>query len=454
MTISRELGAFASCLTLSGLPDDVLAKARTCVLNGYGIALACGSTPYWPIAARAALAVDGETTEGATLLADGRRTTLAGALVANSALFHGRAQEDSLGAAHFGTVLLPLLTALLERHRAVRGDFLAALVAGYEVGGFLLHHFTAGLTGRKFRPTAIFGAVAAAAAVARLFRMSPAATATAISNAASFAGGMLQGPADGTEEWRYQPGMAAHAGLMAAELARAGALASPDAIEGPAGFARAFAGMAADAALADLDQLGRRWALREVTFKPFPVCLFNQSPVAAALMLSQRVKGEIAAVRIRAHRNSVEYPGVAKWPPVASISDTLQSMPFSVALALIDGRVTLERLSAFTDPAIIGLAAKVAMEAADDMATFGVEIDVEMADGRTERAALAHEPVDYDYDSGTVAAMVRRIGAEEGVPVRAYDLIENFVRDLPEARIDHVIGAFALIRADALKLSA
>jgi hypothetical protein len=52
--------------------------------------------------------------DGATLLGDGRKTSVGGACLANSALFHGRAQEDTCGAAHFGTILIPLLTALVE----------------------------------------------------------------------------------------------------------------------------------------------------------------------------------------------------------------------------------------------------------------------------------------------------------------------------------------------------
>lgn len=446
MTIAQSLGRFVSATKPEDFPDDVLNKARTCVLNGFGIALSCGNTPYWPVATRAVLAAEGETANGVTLLPDGRRTTLCGAALANASLFHGRAQEDSLGAAHFGTVLLPLLTALSERQRTAMDEFLPALVAGYEAGGFLLRHLTAGMIARKFRPTAVFGAVAAAASVARFRRMSAEQTAMAISNAASFAGGMLQGPADGTDEWRYQPGMAASAGLMAATLAEAGATASPNAIEGPAGFARAFAGMDAVSALDCLDELGSRWALRDVTFKPYPVCLFNQSPVDAALELSPRVKGAISVVHVRAHRGAVEYPGVAKWPPVASISDTLQSMPFSVALALTDGRLSHSRLSDFDDPAVLELARKVTMESADDMAAFGVEIRVEMVDGRVEKASRNHEARDYDYDIATVSRMVRRIGREEDVPAAAFDLIEDFARTLPRAGIDTVLNAFALAR--------
>src|SRR5690554_558710 len=99
MELSKRMGEFVATVDAGQLPPDVLEKARTCLLNSYGIALGCHATPYAPVARRAALAMDGEVARGATLLGDGRKTSVAGAALANSALFHGRAQEDTCGAA-------------------------------------------------------------------------------------------------------------------------------------------------------------------------------------------------------------------------------------------------------------------------------------------------------------------------------------------------------------------
>ncbi|CPL22074.1 Uncharacterised protein [Bordetella pertussis] len=63
------------------------------MFNGYGIALGSHPTPFFGVAERAVLAMDGEREDGATLLGSGRRSTVAGAALANAALFHGRAQE-------------------------------------------------------------------------------------------------------------------------------------------------------------------------------------------------------------------------------------------------------------------------------------------------------------------------------------------------------------------------
>ena len=137
MSLANAMADFVHGLDIETLPTEVVEKARSCVLNGYGIALGSHATLFFPVAAETVLAMDGERTEGATLLRDGRKTTVAGAALANAALFHGRAQEDTCGVAHFGAVLLPLLTAMVETEEGPVERLLPALIAGYEVGGLL-----------------------------------------------------------------------------------------------------------------------------------------------------------------------------------------------------------------------------------------------------------------------------------------------------------------------------
>src|SRR5690554_3903608 len=93
MSLANAMADFVHGLDIETLPAEVVEKARACVLNGYGIALGSHATPFFPVAAEAALAMDGECAQGATLLRDGRKSTVAGATLANAALFHGRAQE-------------------------------------------------------------------------------------------------------------------------------------------------------------------------------------------------------------------------------------------------------------------------------------------------------------------------------------------------------------------------
>jgi 2-methylcitrate dehydratase PrpD len=394
------------------------------------------------VARQAALAMDGEIPDGATLLGDGRRTTIGGACLANSALFHGRAQEDTCGAAHFGTILIPLLTALIETRRYPLDRLIPALVAGYEAGGLLEGAFAGQTTPGGFRSTATYGVVAAAAASARLMGLDAETTASAIANAASFTGGILQSFADGTDEWRYQPGIIARNGLAAAELARAGSVSAPLAIEGKSGFARSFARTDAPSDLAA--SLGTDWATLRVTFKPYPVCAFNQTPVTGALVLRDELGGEIpSAVRVRMNPYETGYAGMDATGPFNSISGTLMSIPFCIATTLVHGVPTTRHMTTYDDPEVAGLIERITLISDPAVPVLSAVIEADTRQGpriREQRMV----PADYAYDRQTLSAMLRRVGREERVPMAAFDRLETFVDRLPGGAIQDAIEAFSL----------
>lgn len=445
MSLAMHIARFTSALDAKSMPPEVVEKARACLLNAYGMGLDCHDTPYAPVARAAALALDGEVVNGATMLADGRHTTIGGACLANSALFHGRAQEDSSGAAHFGTILVPLLTAMIETRRAALSELIPALVAGYEVGGLLEKAFAINTTPGGFRSTATYGTIAAAAAASRLLRTDTERTAAAIANAASFTGGVLQSFADGTDEWRYQPGLIARNGLAAAELARAGSVSAPHALEGKAGLVRAFARVDCDfEALAG--SLGGEWFIHRVTFKPFPVCAFNQTPVTGALELRKKLaRAAIKTVEVRMNPYECGYAGMDATGPFNTVSGTLMSIPFCIATTLAHGIPDMKRMTTYNDPAVAALVGRIALVADPNVPILSAIIEVETEDGHRLVQNQCMTTQDYDYDRAGVSALVRRIGTEQGVPDQAFDMLERFVDRLPDGTIEDVLGAYHLL---------
>uniref|UniRef100_A0A8J4HEV6 MmgE/PrpD family protein 4 n=1 Tax=Acidicaldus sp. TaxID=1872105 RepID=A0A8J4HEV6_9PROT len=448
MTLAARIARFTTALEAPTIPTEVLEKARTCLLNAYGIGLGGHATPYAPVARRAALAMEGEVPKGATLLGDGRTTTIGGACLANAALFHGRAQEDTCGAAHFGTILIPLLTALLEARRYPMARLLPALVAGYEVGGLLEKAYAGYTTPSGFRSSALYGVIAAAAAAARMMEFSAAQTAAALANAVSFTGGVLQSFADGTDEWRYQVGQAGRTGLAAAELARAGSVSAPLAFEGKSGLVRAFAGQ--DCEVGELAaSLGDDWAMLRVAFKPYPVCAFNQTPVMAALALREQLAGTaLAGVRVRMNPYEIGYAGMDAVGPFHTISGTLMSIPFCIATTLLHGAPDMRRMTTYDDPEVATLIRRIQLVPDPTVPVLSAVIEAETADFRCLVREQRMTPADYSYDRATVSAMVRRIGGEEGVPVVAFDRVEAFVARLPDAAVQEIVGAFALLQPE------
>lgn len=446
-TLSARIAAFTSRIATADLPEDVQELAQVCLLNAYGIALCGLDTPYAPVARQAAIAMDGEITHGATMLGDGRKTSVGGACLANSALFHGRAQEDTCGAGHFGTVLIPLLTALIEARRLPTANLIPALVAGYEAGGLVEQAFARRSTPIGFRSTTVYGTIAAAAATARLMELDPARTAAALENAVSFTGGVLQSFADGTDEWRYQPGIVARNGWTAAELGRAGSVSAPHAFEGKSGLGRAFGQSETDvSALAA--KLGRDWAIRRVTFKPHPVCAFNQTPVTAALELRAMAPVDrIEAVRVRMNPFETGYAGMDATGPFKSISGTLMSIPFCIATTLVHGAPSMTRMTTYDDHAVNALERRISLITDPDVPTLSTVIEADLASGETITHRQSMVETDYQFDRLTLATMLKRIGTQQGLPDEAIDRVERFAFGLPDLPITEIIETFAFASA-------
>lgn len=445
MTVSQSIARFVHALDIDRVPPAVAEKTRVCLLNGYGIGLGCHDTPYAPVARRAAIAMDGELAQGATLLGDGRKTSVAAACLANSALFHGRGQEDTCGAAHLGTIMIPLLTALVESRGYPLARLMPALLCGYEAGGLLERAYAAKTTPGGFRASPLYGTTAAAAAAGKMLGLSETQLAAALSNAAAFSGGILQSFADGTDEWRYQVGVAARLGLVAAELARAGSVSAPHAYEGTAGLVRSFARSSCDAdALAA--GLGRDWAVMRVTFKPYPVCAFNQTPVTAALALREKLAGSpIKAARVRMNPYETGYAGMDAVGPFNSVSGTLMSIPFCIAATLLYGVPDMRRMLTYDDAAVNGLIANIELISDAAVPTLCCRVEVDTADGRTLVQDQHMTFADYSFDQAGVSALIRRIGREQAVPEAAYDRLEAFVARLPDGSIADLLQAFALL---------
>ena len=445
MTVSQSIARFIHTLDIDRVPPEVAEKTRVCLLNGYGIGLGCHDTPFAPVARHAAIAMDGEVATGATLLGDGRKTSIAAACLANSALFHGRGQEDTCGAAHLGTIMIPLLTALIESRGYPLARLMPALLCGYEAGGLLERAYAAKTTPGGFRASPLYGTTAAAAAAGKMLGLSETQLAAALANAAAFSGGILQSFADGTDEWRYQVGVAARLGFVAAELARAGSVSAPHAFEGTAGFVRSFAKTECDAdALAA--GLGRDWAVMRVTFKPYPVCAFNQTPVTAALTLREKLAGSpIKAVRVRMNPYETGYAGMDAVGPFNSVSGTLMSIPFCIATTLLHGVPDMRRMLTYDDASVNKLISNIKLISDADVPTLCCKIEVDTADGSTLLQEQRMSFADYSFDRAAVSTLIRRIGREQAVPAAAYDRLEAFVAGLPNGNIAELLQAFALL---------
>jgi len=441
--IAGQLADFIEGLSVDAVPPDVLEKARRCLLYGVGIGLCSFPTGFATVAAAAAVGIDGDIPDGASIFRSGRRSTVGAAALANAALFHGRCQEDTCGTAHIGAIVIPLILGLIEARRIGVDRLLPALIAGYEVGGALEALLAKRTMANGFRATPLYGVLAAAAAASKLLDLSRPAIEAALAHAASFAGGTLQSIVEGTDEWRYQAGVAAQLGLVAAELARANAQGARAAFEGEQGFARVFAGETlGDEVRA---HLGQNWSLRRVTFKPYPVCAHNQSIVMAAIGLAPKL--DASSVRkLEIHVNPYIVPGMDGKGPFTRVAETLMSSAFCAATGLLRGTLDIDHLAAFDDEAVAGLVGRAALVADPEVPFPACRLRATLASGAvvTHEARIRFE--DFDFPRDDVIEQLRRIGRSTDVPAALIEELAAFVDELPTGDIDAVLDIFARLR--------
>ena len=195
-----------------------------------------------------------------------------------------------------------------------------------------------------------------------------------------------------------------------------------------------------------LARLGQDWSVLRVTFKPFPVCAFNQTPVTGALILRDRLEGRVLTqVRVRMNPFETGYAGMDAKGPFDSISGTLMSIPFCIALTLLRGTPSMAAMTTYDDAEVNALTSRIALVTDDTVPVLSCVIEAETADGtwlvQDQRMTVA----DFSYDWDTDSKLVRRIGAETGVPAAAYDRIEAFAREPELAGIVSVLEAFAML---------
>ncbi|MGW6456491.1 MmgE/PrpD family protein [Streptomyces sp. NPDC055078] len=430
--VAERLGAFAAGLEFDSLPPAVVTRAKDCLVHALVVG-AAGAGVGFGEAAEIALDDAGGR---AHVLRSGRTVPAPLAAFANSALLHARAQEDTHGTFHPGVAVIPAALAAAEAEEADGATFLAAMVAGYEVGTALSDPLTE-LTTPPFRATGLYGPPAAAAATGRVLGLDAPRMTSALGLASAFAGGSSETFAAGTDEWHYQSGVAASNGLLAAELAAAGAKGSPMAIEGESGFLDCF--VRGRAPLPDdlATGLGTRWRLLEVTFKPYPVCAFNQAPalVAARLATACRIKpAEVASVRVRMNEREAGYPGVGSRGPFSEVAQTLMSVRFSIAVALLEGHIGYESLTRFDDPELLGLVDRIDIVPETGRPPKTAVATLTLVDGRRFESAIEDSSKDLSWDSAAVRDNARRLRPETHFSEEGLEALFTAVDALPDAR--------------------
>ncbi len=349
----------ALCNAIAGwtydlLPAPVLGNVKALILDTLGVIGGAANAPGIPeLNARLAR---WEKTGSATGLIGKRRYSPPTAALANGAAAHALDFDDQHDPArvHASAVALPTLLAAAEdlaaEGRPVSGrDF----ILGYAIGAELDARF--GLAchnslGKGWHPTMLFGILSSAVGAARMMGLDAGGIANALGMAFHQAGGSAQSMRDGVLSKRLGPGFAARSAVTGVFLAADGLTSTRATLEGNAGL---FALHERDEVKPDLltDGLGSDWRTAEYSFKPFPCCRCNHTPIGIGIELHQKgIKpADVAAIEIGMGNVNWITVGAPYDPSRNDVVHAQFNTAYSFARAFADGKVDLR---SYQKPAI------------------------------------------------------------------------------------------------------
>jgi len=401
---------FVHGLTWTALPQDVRTQVKLCLLDLIGVGIAGRATRLSEIIHSY---VATEHAGHMTLPFDRRSASATGVALAYGMTIDSIDAHDGFNPAK-GHIGCPLWPAVFVNAAQARGEeLLTTLAMGYEFGArcSIAQHQSV----PDYHTSGSWGAVAAAAASARLQALSPDVTREAL-GIAEYHGprSQMMRVIDHPTMLKDGSGWGAMCGVSAARLAANGFTGAPAITveEQPDAWA----------------DLGQRWYLREQYFKPYPVCRWAQAPVEAILALRRRHQlrpDEIAQITIESFHEATR---LAKAAPQTT-EEAQYSTSYPVAVAAVLGRLDASDIAgeALQNADVLRLSKTLIMrENSEANRAFPLRrmarVCVELHDGRRVESEW-HEPM-WEHTDPPTAAQLHAKFSTYAAPVIGTDRAE------------------------------
>ena len=394
-TLALEIGRWIETLRGRDLPAAVQRANADTIIDTVGLAVAARDLDYthalleaWPLAGPC------------TVFGHSTRLDAGAAAVVNGTAAHGEDFDNTFEGCpvHPGAVVVAAVLASAEADGLTGEQALCGIAVGQELMCRLGLIAQKGVHAAGFHPTAVLGALGATAAVAAAHGLAPLTTARALGIAGSLASGIIEYLADGSSTKRLHAGWAAHSGIRAVAMARAGFTGPLSVFEGRHGVFSSFApSVTPDLAILTRD-LGSHWVSEHIAFKPFACGTMTQPFIDCAIRLGRKLDpADVVALRCFVGEGTVH----RLWEPLALKQRPPNgyaakfSTPYCIAVGFLRGAAGLAEFTdeAVGDPELIALAARVDYEVDPDdeyPRNYSGRIRATLADGRVVEERQPH----------------------------------------------------------------
>src|SRR3954454_12689744 len=361
-SVSETLAEKIVALKPGALPTATTRKCEDLLIDIVGLCVTARKENYL------ASALAGCEDDGpCTAIGHTRTLTASGAAFGNGTAAPGGDFDDTFegGPVHAGAVVVPAVLAACERHNPDGEMALIGIAVGCEVLCRLSLVVPKAVHKAGFHPTAIFGAMGAAAGVGAALGLNAKQIVDALGIAGSMAGGIIEYLAEGAWTKRLHAGWAAQSGIRAALLAREGFVGPRTVFEGVHGLFHGFAHTTSGDYDALTGDFGTRWVTDTLAFKPYPCGTMAQPYIDCARRLGARgIKPEdVTEIVCEVAEGTVH----RLWEPLTNKQRPRNgyaakfATPYILASGFVHGGVGLGAFteSAIRDARVLALAAKV-----------------------------------------------------------------------------------------------
>jgi 2-methylcitrate dehydratase len=421
-TIAAYLSDYSSSLSFEDLPADVVHQAKRLLIDTLGCAI--GGYASEPSKVARAMAEEVSSRQPATILGSGQETSLELATFANGVMIRYLDFNDgytSKESGHPSDAVAAVLSPAEIAHGGGKA-VITAMVLAYEV--FCRLCDAVSVRRRSFDHVTI-GVMASTAAAARSMGLSPEATQQAFNLSVAANNALYQTRIGDVSLWKGCAfANASRNAVFAVQLASRGMSGPAPIFEGAGGFFSAVSGE--PFTLDPFGGQGRPFKILDCTVKRYPLGLYSQTVVEAALQVRQGLDGvsvdDIEEVQIQTLQTAVNIMAgdAEKWHPT-NRETADHSMPYTVAVALMYGAVETRHFSPeyWEDPRLLTLLQKIKVSVSEEANRRAPEamlsiVDVVTSAGQRHSAEVAFHRGHYKnpMSDGEIEAKFHKLAQE------------------------------------------
>ncbi|WP_170006084.1 MmgE/PrpD family protein [Bacillus fonticola] len=361
MTITESLADHYVQLDYESLPESVIHEAKLCLLDSLGCILSGVQTSEIRMLSKEL--TQSTRDQSATWIGLDQKSSLLYAAILNGSMAHAVEMDDvhKEAKSHAGAVVVPTVLTYGDHANSSGKDVLTAIVVGYETMLRIGRGINATAHRMKgWHATSTCGTFGAAASVSKLSNFNQEQMVSALGLAGTQSSGLWAFTSNGANSKMFHAGSASASGLLSILLVKGGLTGATKIIEAEdGGFFRSSSNDYSYDAV--LDNLNKEFLITDMTRKPFACCRSMHPPIEAALNLRKRnIKlSEIESIKVHTYEVAKVQCGFTKSPK--NISDAKFSIPYGVAVALIDGQALIKQFTSerIRDEEVLHLASKV-----------------------------------------------------------------------------------------------